>query len=157
MKLALVQMNMKTDIQKNLDKSLQYCDKAKVRIWSQFQQRIRKQNQWRRLNGKCVFRQCITRRPEQYSQRCFIIFGILINRKISKKLESITIKKHTIICQDYLNFMSCIAYFFHYIENIENIFMNGVKSALSMDLRRIVSGEEVVLALVRIIQKKLQN
>ena len=40
-------------------------------------------------------------------------------------------------------------------EHIENIFMNGVKSALSMDLRRIVSGEEVVLALVRIIQKKL--
>lgn len=34
MKLALVQMNMKTDIQKNLDKNLQYCDKAKVRIWS---------------------------------------------------------------------------------------------------------------------------
>ena len=65
------------------------------------------------------------------------------------------LKKYTIIYQDYLNFMSCIAYFFHYIENIENIFMNGVKSALSMDLRRIVSGEEVVLALVRIIQKKL--
>lgn len=34
MKLALVQMSMKTDIQKNLDKSLQCCDKAKVRIWS---------------------------------------------------------------------------------------------------------------------------
>lgn len=29
MKLALVQISMKTDIQKNFDKSLQYCDKAK--------------------------------------------------------------------------------------------------------------------------------